>query len=118
MSKYVSVKGWIECDSTQIEGIRKIILNYESRADFGNIIDCKTIEFYNKGWCYPNENINWTAYIFYGADVKEYCLDFIKEEIKEILTVNTEIEGKFFFDYEEGEVKCWEIVDSQIVEKN
>lgn len=117
MAKYISVRGWIECDNIQIHTIKRIISNYELRVDFGSIIDYESIKLYNKGWCYPKEIINWTTCIFYGADVKEYCLDFIKNEIKEILKEIEEIEGMFILKYEEGERRCWKIVDAQIIEK-
>lgn len=117
MAKYVSVKGWLECEHSQVEGIKKIISDYEVRTDLGNIFSYESMKLYNKGWCYQEEIINWTSYIFFGADVKEYYLEFIQEEIKEILRKNIEIEGMFFFDYEEGEISYWEITNSRINEK-
>lgn len=116
MAKYVSVKGWIECEHSQVEKIKKIILSYESNASLGDFIKLESIRLYNKGWYFPKESINWNAYIFYGADVKEYCLEFIEEELKEVLRKNIEISGMFFFQYEEGEERCWKIVESEIVE--
>ena len=117
MAKYVSVKGWIECEYIQVEAIKKIISDYELRNKVGTIIDGESVYFYNKGWCYSKEIINWTAYMFYGADVKEYCLDLLKNEIKEIVNEIKEIEGMFVFKYEEGNEIYWKIFDSQIIEK-
>ncbi len=53
---------------------------------------------------------------FYGADIKEYYLEFIKEEIKEILRRNNKIDGMFFFSYEEDGIIYWKIIDSKITE--
>jgi len=83
----------------------------------GSIFNNENMKFYNKGWRYPEEIINWTAYIFYGADIKEYYLEFIQDEIKEILKKNIEIDGMFFFCYEKGEIKYWKIIDSKIKEE-
>lgn len=118
MAKYVSVKGWLECEHSQIEEIHKVILNYGSKMGFETSIGHESVELYNKGWCNQKEIVNWTSYIFYGADVKDYCLDFIKGEIKEILSKCVEIDGMFFFQHEEGEMRCWKITNSQIMEIN
>jgi len=88
MAKYVSVKGWLECEYSQIKEIKKIIDDYKTRTNMGSIFNNENMKFYNKGWRYPEEIINWTAYIFYGADIKEYYLEFIQDEIKEILKKN------------------------------
>lgn len=117
MAKYVSVKGWIECEDSQLERIQKTISSYETRTSMEEIFDNESMKFYNKGWCYPKEIINWTSYIFYGADIKEYYLGFIQDEIKEILKENIEIDGMFFFCNEEGEMKYWRIMNSKIMEE-
>ncbi|MCI9079895.1 MAG: hypothetical protein HFH68_13430 [Lachnospiraceae bacterium] len=117
MAKYVSVKGWLECEYSQIKEIKKIIDNYKTRTNMGSIFSSENMEFYNKGWRYPEEIINWTAYVFYGADIKESYLEFIQDEIKEILKKITYIDGMFFFYYEEGEIKYWKIIDSKMKEE-
>ncbi len=116
MSRYVSVKGWLECEDSQVGRIKRIISDYKPKSDFGSIFNNDNIELYNKGWCYQKEIINWTSYIFYGADIKEYYLEFIKEEIKEILRRNNKIDGMFFFSYEEDGIIYWKITDSKITE--
>lgn len=118
MAKYVSVKGWFECESHQVKNIKKIIDSCGTKNYPGNIFDNENTKLYNKGWCYPEEIINWTSYIFYGADIKEYYSGFIKDEIKEVLKKNTGIDGIFFFCYEEGETEYWKITDSEIYEDN
>lgn len=117
MAKYVSVKGWLECEDTQVKNIKKIVNNYGNKSYPGNIFNNGNIKLYNKGWRYPEEIINWTSYIFYGADIKEYYSGFIQDEIKEILRKNTGIDGMFFFYYEEGGIQYWQITDSEIKEQ-
>ena len=116
MSKYVSIKGWLECEHSQLEEIHKIISDYGFKKEFESIVGYESMALYNKGWCNRKEIINWTSYIFYGADVKDYCAYFIQSEIREILSKCSEIEGMFFFQHEEGEMKCWKITNSQIRE--
>lgn len=118
MAKYVSIKGWLECEHSQLEEIHKIISDYEFKKDFERIVGYESMVLYNKGWCNRKEIINWSSYIFYGADVKEYCVYFIESEIKEILSKCSEIDGLFFFQHEEGEMRCWKIANSQIMEIN
>ncbi|MDE6312569.1 MAG: hypothetical protein K2M46_02955 [Lachnospiraceae bacterium] len=117
MAKYVSIRGWIECEHNQVANIKKIITDYGNRIDFESPICQENVRLYNKGWCYQSATINWTSYIFYGADVKEYYLCFIEEEIREIVNRNFELEGIFFLDYEEGERKCWKISNFDIIEE-
>ena len=49
MAKYVSVKGWIECEDSQLERIQKTISSYETRTSMGEIFDNESMKFYNKG---------------------------------------------------------------------
>lgn len=114
MAKYVSVKGWLQCEYSQVEHIKHIIQKHENRTEDGKIVQQEQKRLYNKGWHYPEEIINWTAYIFYGADIKEDCLNFIEEEIKEIVENIEEIEGMFFLDFEEGETTCWHIREDDL----
>ena len=117
MAMYTSVTGWLGCEHSQVEEIRKIISGCEFSTEFEYIMDYETRKFYNKGWCFQKEGINWTAYVFYGADIKDYCVDFIKTEIKEIAGKIDEVNGLFLFQHEEGEIICWKIVESNITEE-
>lgn len=59
MAKYVSVKGWIECEYGQIKEIKKIIDDYKTRTNMGSIFNNENMKFYNKGWRYPEEIKYW-----------------------------------------------------------
>lgn len=45
---------------------------------------CESAELYNQGWIIPDEHINWTHYIFYGADIRTRCIDLIRSEMTAI----------------------------------
>src|SRR5262245_50412019 len=57
MGGYVSVRGWMECDETQLATVQEII---SSHAD----------DHYSNGWSTPRQQVNWTCYLFYGADIR------------------------------------------------
>jgi hypothetical protein len=65
---------------------------------------------YNKGWIIPDSHINWTHYIFYGADIRIQRLDYIRDQLKilakEIFEIDGEtidyISGIFHLQHEEG----------------
>ena len=48
MSRYVSVKGWLECEDSQVGRIKRIISDYKPKSDFGSIFNNDNIELYNK----------------------------------------------------------------------
>jgi hypothetical protein len=116
MSKFISIRGWIECDKEYIPKIKDII-SYFSKEYSKYPIEQETKDLYQKGWNIPADTINWTAYIFYGADIREYNSDFIKDEITAIAESNKEIEGYFFVDDDEGEKKLyWRVYNGKIIE--
>jgi|BioPla2DNA2_1021312.scaffolds.fasta_scaffold132903_2 hypothetical protein len=101
MGHYVSVRGWIECDKSNFPAIEKIIDKY--RISFQKYsISQETAELYQKGWQIPKDIINWTAYVFYGADIRQYNLDFIKDQIIEIGEIDVDIRAYFFIDDDEN----------------
>lgn len=117
MSNYISIKGWLECEYDDIKSIKSIISEYELNSSYDTLIDYDIRKLYNKGWHFQEEVINWTSYIFYGADIKKYCLKFIRDEITNIVKINNEIEGRFFIDDEDGEEILWKIFKGNILEK-
>ncbi len=77
MGHFTYIRGWVECDEDDVSAIKTVISNYVKKNEkyFMNKDLC---ELYNKGWRFPDEIINWTAYIFYGADVRSYNVNYIK----------------------------------------
>ena len=119
MGHYVSIRGWMDCPDDQLPEIKNIIRSYEGRAaDYG--LTKEGAEMYNLGWIIPEEHINWTHYIFYGADIRIQYLDFIGDQIRELAEKIYEIDepytdrmnGRFDIDDEMEELKfIWQIIE-------
>lgn len=117
MGRYISIRGWLECDAEDIGAIQSII-DYYSNVELDCLWTKQTGSFYNKGWKISKDIVNWTAYVFYGADIRAGYEEYIKMQIKDIMKVNHRIEGHFFLDDDEGENKLyWRVIDSNISEK-
>ena len=116
MGHYVSVRGWIECDKSNFSAIEKVIDKY--RMDFLKYsISQEIAELYQKGWQIPKDVINWTAYVFYGADIRQYNLDFIKDQIIEIGKIDEDIRAYFFIDDDENiENYNWKLLEGVLLE--
>jgi hypothetical protein len=118
MSRFISIRGWLE---TQFE----LVPQFEAVAnDFAKkyneyMLDEKQAILYQKGWQFPDQAINWTSYIFYGADVKEIGEQYIKDQIVGMLKLFDGTRGLFYFDDDEGDFSAiWKIFDSKITEEN
>ncbi|GED12592.1 hypothetical protein [Aneurinibacillus migulanus] len=116
MGKYVSIRGWFECEENDIGKIKEVC-NYFSENHSENQLTHDKRKLYQSGWNFPEKVINWTAYVFYGADIREYHSDFIKKQVVAIAKVNPEITGYFLIDDHDGEKKvCWQVFDGNLVE--
>ena len=125
MGTYVSIRGWIECSEDELPKIKSVISSFVEKAeDYG--LTREGAEMYNKGWVLPESHINWTHYIFYGADIRIQCIDYIKDQLKELSRKIFEIDGDitdylygiFHIDHEEEiESFVWKISDGGLYEK-
>ena len=125
MGHYISIRGWLECPESQIGKIREIIESFVLKAGKYGLTE-EGAKMYNLGWHIPDTHINWTHYIFYGADIRIQCTDYIKDQVKEISETIYEIDGEFTdytegifdLDDEENEVSIsWLVKDQNIEEK-
>ncbi|MCP2339268.1 hypothetical protein [Actinomadura rupiterrae] len=107
MGIYVSVRGWLECDKQQLGAIHTIIAAH----DDGH---------YSGGWGTPRQHINWTYYVFYGADIRESAIDAFQEQISEIAQLpasdpdGDRVTGLFFATHEINGMAEWQIRDGQV----
>lgn len=106
MGIYVSVRGWLECDERQLAAIQEIIAAH----DDGH---------YSNGWGTPRQHVNWTHYVFFGADMRESVLDRFLEQIREIAAVPANADGDratglFFASHEVTGMNEWQIRDGQV----
>lgn len=108
MGTYVSVRGWLECDERQLAVIR-------------TIIDAHNDEHYSRGWGEPRQHINWTRYVFYGADMRESALDEFREQVQAIARIpasdadGDRVTGLFFASHEINGMTEWHIRDGQVI---
>ncbi|MFD4527407.1 hypothetical protein ACFWP7_26435 [Streptomyces sp. NPDC058470] len=74
MGIYVSVRGWLECDDKQLVAAREIISAHED-------------DHYSNGWGTPRRHVNWTHYMFYGADIRESALEWLLHQIRDMARI-------------------------------
>ena len=114
MGRYVSIRGWLDCNSENIPQIKEIV-NYYSKNYTNYSITQEARTIYNKGWRYPDDDM-W-QYVFYGANIRSYYAEYIKLQVEAIAAIDPDIEGKFFIDEEEGkENYIWEISNGKLQE--
>jgi len=98
MAYYYSLRGWLEIEPENflptIEVVKALQRRYEDHPKFS---------LYLKGWCWNETNINWTHYLFYGADVTEEGLKFFKDILSEIAESGLNLSGYFHAQGEDGE---------------
>ena len=108
MSIYISIRGWLECDTDQLTAINMII---EARDD-GR---------YSGGWAAPRQPAAWTNYIFYGADIRETALDWFLEHLQEIARLpasdadGDRVTGLFLASHETNGMSEWQVRDGQVL---
>jgi hypothetical protein len=107
MGIYISVRGWLECDERQLAAIQSIIAAHHDGH-------------YSNGWSTPSQHINWTHYIFFGADMRESALEWFLEQMREIAAVpasdvdGDRITGLFFASHEITGMSEWQIRDGEV----
>ena len=108
MGVYVSIRGWLECDTSQLSAINAII---EARDD-GR---------YSGGWATPRQPVGWTGYIFYGADIREAALDWFLELLREIARLpasdddGDRVTGLFLASHESNGMSEWHVRDGKVL---
>jgi len=95
MSRYISIRGWLECDDDIYTNVIKFINKYEIEYEKFYLSE-EQIKYYQKGWVFNNYQIGWRRYIFYGADVKSYNTAFFTKQLEDICQLKFNIDGKFF----------------------
>ncbi|MER7722621.1 hypothetical protein [Streptomyces sp. NPDC096323] len=107
MGVYVSIRGWLECDETQLAAVRQIISSHEDGH-------------YANGWGFPRRHVNWTHYLFYGADIREQALDWFAGQIREIARIPPSdedgdlVRGLFLVGHEVDGAAEWQVRDGQL----
>ena len=100
MGAYTSIRGWIGLTDEMLPSVREVISRAPERAEQYSLTSYGA-EFYNQGWVVPEEHINWTHYIFYGADIRTEAIPYLRDQLEEIARVRLEDEDGFV-DYPDG----------------
>ncbi|WP_434045199.1 MULTISPECIES: hypothetical protein [Sorangium] len=98
MSYFYSVRGWLEASPDDFAKVTSAISSIRERWH-----DHDKERLYMKGWCWNDEHINWTRYLFYGADVTEEGLRLLRDTIRELALLKAELSGYFHARGEDGE---------------
>jgi hypothetical protein len=117
MSHFTSVRGWLQIFSDTTGDVMRIISDFNERArDYG--VSRESADLYMEGWVARKKHINWSSYLFYGADVRTEALPFFESLLREIAEkanyqLNNDIfypRGVFHIDNEDNEqTVIWKI---------
>ncbi|GAA3764083.1 hypothetical protein GCM10022379_34840 [Micromonospora maritima] len=75
MGMYASVRGWIEIDFQQRVAAEQIIAQHRH-------------ELYSGGWAFPSAPFNWTLYLFYGGDVRQSHLQWLRGQVEQLAVMS------------------------------
>lgn len=122
MGKYVTITGSLICSEKQVEIAESYISSLNAK-DLGIEIDEARFDLYMKGWVFPRIRMNWASYIFYGGCVREQYAEMIKKilngliaEFHERLSLEeSDVDGYFWLDFEEGNTVFWKI-NTEVIE--
>ena len=107
MGMYASVRGWLEVDHKQREAVEAVIA---AAAD----------DLYCGGWGFPVRPFNWRLYVFYGGDIREGELPWLREQVESIAALPAVDDdgdmpiGLFVISDERDAVDIWEIRDGTV----
>lgn len=96
MGAYTSIRGWVGLyEDEMVESVREVVRQALSSADrYGLTLEVAAL--YNRGWIIPEDHINWTHYVFYGADIRTEHIDYIRDQVRAIAAVAVEDDGDLF----------------------
>ena len=107
MGIYVSVRGWLECDESQLAAVQEIIAGHDDNH-------------YTHGWSSPRRHVNWTHYVFYGADIRASALDWFNDQLRAIARIPASdddgdlVQGLFLVGHEVEGPTEWQVRDGQV----
>lgn len=108
MSIYVKVRGWLECDEKQLAAIQALISSHDD-------------DHYSGGWGTPRRHLNWTYFVFYGADIQAQDLGWLLDQLRDIAQIpasdedGVQVQGLFFASHEIDGMSEWQIRDFQVL---
>lgn len=98
MAYFYSIRGWLEVElesfASVIDVVKSLQESYPKDTKIG---------LYLQGWCWNEHPVNWTRYLFYGADVTEDGLELFKETLNKLIAMKLNLSGHFHAQSEDGE---------------
>jgi hypothetical protein len=111
MGMYASVRGWLQVDHQQREAVESLIA-------------AAYHELYSGGWGFPARPFNWSLYVFYGGDIREAYLPWLREQVAGIAALPPADDdgdmpiGLFVVSDERATVLAWEVRDGMVHERS
>ena len=111
MSMYASVRGWLEADHRQREAVQAVI-------------DGAHMGLYSGGWAFPERPFNWALYVFYGGDIREAELPWLRAQVVSMAALAPADDdgdmpvGLFVISDERASVSVWEVRDGVVRDRS
>ncbi|BAP56784.1 hypothetical protein THII_2487 [Thioploca ingrica] len=110
MAYYHSLRSWLEIEPENFLSVIGIIKSFQKRYE-----NHPKFSLYLQGWCWSETHINWTHYLFYGADVTEEGLEFFKDMLSDLAKSGLNLSGYFHAQGEDGEKNyLYKMLDDQV----
>ncbi|WP_221329299.1 hypothetical protein [Actinoplanes sp. L3-i22] len=110
MGMYASIRGWLEIDFAQREAAEGIIERHRH-------------ELYSGGWAFPVRPFNWSLYLFYGGDIRQGEVPWLREQVEQLARMTPVDEdddwprGLFVVTAEEGAgASMWQVREAAVTE--
>jgi hypothetical protein len=118
MGRYAQVRGWIEASDEVIPAVAAVIS--AAPATHASLPEqAEAIALYQGGW-HIGPVINWTRYVFFGADVTSNYVDAYLSIVTALAQLQDEDGeypvGLFYVDVEDGPSMSWRVADGQVME--
>ena len=104
MGSFVSIRGWIECAPATAPSVAEAIRARAARGEAYSPPPELASE-YMRGWRFPERTFNWTAFLFFGADIRDQYADWFVECLVRAAAADPECEG--WFQVDGDHVSCW-----------
>ncbi|SNT16371.1 hypothetical protein [Actinoplanes regularis] len=108
MGMYASIRGWLEID-------------FEQRLLAEQIIEEGRHELYSGGWAFPTKPFNWSLYLFYGGDIRQGELSWLRDQVEQLARMppvdedNDWPRGLFVITVEEQDcAQMWQVRDATV----
>lgn len=107
MGMFIAVRGWLELDFGQRQAAEQIIEEHEEGL-------------YSGGWAFPREPFNWTLFLFYGGNLRELSVPWLRDQVALLAALPPVDEdedrprGFFLLSDELGNAWSWHVRDGAV----